>query len=441
MPLPSAPRILPPLAFGVRQKMVLVLLCVLSVALGTTTWLSWKQQRQQVLRATTEHGQDLSRIVSQALSYSVISYDYHTIQLLLDEITKARDVGYAKVISQRGNVMAESGRAPSQSTEWSMFESDIAFDGAIVGRLQIGLDMGRIIESLERERSATLSREIVIILLIAIGEFVALSYLIIRPVTVIYRSLTQGLDENGRIVQPIPLISKDELGMLSRQFNNMGEQLNQANARLQERIVSADHRLTETNRQLVQQAEELKRMNAELERIAITDPLTGLYNRRYFEDALETDVALAARHGDINSLLLIDVDHFKSVNDTFGHPSGDVVLRDIAQIIAAALRKSDVACRFGGEEFLALCRRADKLQSMAIAEKIRTTIAAHGFRSLDHESIDVTVSIGVLTFPDRPYAEPSSTYVQRADMALYASKAAGRNCVTHFSDLASEANT
>ena len=428
-------RILPALAFGVRQKMVLVLVCVLTVALGTTTWLTLHDQQQQVLRATSDHGQDLSRIVSQALSYSVISYDYHTIQLLLDEITKARDIGYAKVLSDKGNVMAESGRPPTDENQWRMFESDIQFAGKSAGRLIIGLNLDQVAETLKNEQSSILSRQVITIFLIAFGEFIALSYLIIRPVTIIYRALTNRVEQDGQVTYNIPIMSRDEFGMLSQQFNDMGTQLNQANARLQERIISADQKLTETNARLMQQAEELKHINEELSRIAITDPLTGLFNRRYFESLLESDLALSERHGDSNSILMIDVDRFKLINDAHGHSSGDAVLRNLGGVLSTAIRKSDVACRLGGEEFVMLCRRISKEQSLAVAEKIRKTIESTTFRSIDGEVIPVTVSIGIETFPKDGKITPILENLNRADMALYTSKAAGRNRVTHYADI------
>lgn len=110
----------------------------------------------------------------------------------------------------------------------------------------------------------------------------------------------------------------------------------------------------------MQQAEGLKRINEELSRIAIIDALTGLYNRRHFESLLESDLALSGRHADSNGILMIDVDRFKSINDDYGHGSGAAVLRDLGSVLATTIRKSDVARRLGGEEFVMLCRRASK---------------------------------------------------------------------------------
>jgi len=418
--------------FGIRQKMVLVLLAVLTVALGTTSWFTIHQQEQNILRETKQHGEDLARIVSQSLAFSIVGYDYHTIQLLLDEITRSHDLGYAKVLSTKGNVMAESGSPPDARTSWTMFTQDIVFDRKTVGQLVLGLDNTGIIKRLEGQKTSLISREALIIVLIALGEFLALSYLIVRPVSIISRSLNQSIDASGRITHQIPIASTDEFGLLASQFNDMREQLNEANSRLQSKIEVADAKLTENNRRLTEQAGELQRMNEELQRLATTDPLTGLYNRRYFSAAVESDLALAVRHGDVNSILALDIDHFKKVNDTYGHQAGDQVLVEVANILTKTLRKTDLVCRMGGEEFVMLCRRTQMRESMAIADKLRKEIEAHAFTGIDHA---VTVSIGIVTFPEGALVRGVDEYVHEADVALYRSKTGGRNRVTHYAEM------
>ncbi|MHB8455374.1 MAG: diguanylate cyclase [Acidiferrobacterales bacterium] len=423
------------LSLGVRQKMILILVAVLSIALGVTAWLTIGHQRRELVRQTEQHGQDLSRVVSRALAFSVIGYDYKTIQMILNELTRTHAVAYAQVTGTHGHVMAVAGNLTSENGQITLFQSDIMLVGRPVGRLVIGINTAPIVQEIRNAQTSLLTHEAVVILLIAIGEFSALSYLIIRPVSIITKSLEIGLSDNGLISTDIPLDSRDEFGNLARQFNALRAELNGANARLQEKIVVADRRLTATNEQLQSQATELKRVNIELERTAVTDPLTGLYNRRFFEKSLETDLALSTRHGDFNSLLLIDIDYFKKINDNYGHRSGDAVLCDIAEILKNGVRKSDVVSRYGGEEFLLLCRRTDKPQSIAAAEKLREAIARHEFRSVDGTLLHLTVSIGISTFPDRMAPNSGDDYLQRADIALYECKGAGRNQVRHFEDI------
>ncbi len=420
---------------GIRQKMVLVLLCVLTVALGTTGWLTIRQHEEGVLRETTQHGDDVARIVSQALAFSIIGHDYHTIQKLLDEITKAQDIGYAKVLSSKGNTMAESGTTPDSGKHWNLFSREVVFDQQPVGRIIIGLNNQAIIERLQSQKTSIISREAIIIILIALGEFLALSYIIVRPVGIISRSLDQSIDGTGKITRQIPLVSNDEFGRLATQFNEMRLQLNDVNMQLQSKIDLADVKLTENNQQLQEQATALQRMNEELKHIAVTDPLTGLYNRRFFDRMVETDLALSVRHGDINSILAVDVDHFKRVNDQYGHKTGDNVLVDLARILGTSLRRTDLVCRFGGEEFIVLCRRTDQEESRRLGEKLRRAVEDHVFHAPDGSRIGVTISIGAVTFPDSESVLPIEDYMHRADLALYHCKSTGRNRVAHFVDV------
>ncbi|MHB8742734.1 MAG: GGDEF domain-containing protein [Sulfuricaulis sp.] len=218
----------------------------------------------------------------------------------------------------------------------------------------------------------------------------------------------------------------------------MRQQLNEANARMHSKIELADVKVTESNKMLLQQAEELQNINEELQRQSVTDALTGLYNRRYFEDVLATELALAIRHGEHNSLLMIDIDHFKQINDTHGHHAGDQVLVEIADVLASKLRKTDMLCRLGGEEFILLCRRVNKEESMIVAEKIRRSIETHYFTADSGVRIAVTVSIGVATLPGDCATETVDAYVHHADLALYRSKALGRNRVFHHADFAAD---
>ena len=420
--------------FGVRQKMVLVLLSVLLISLTAAGWLTLREQKQDIIEQTRLRGEDLSRFVTQALTFSVVGYDYHAIQMLLDEIVKSQDIAYARVSSDQGNVMAAAGTERGADQTWLTFERDIMFDGKKVGALTLGLDNGRIVHQLGERREALIQREVILILLIALGEFLALSYVIMRPVSVISQSLGEGVHSDGTISREIPLTTSDEFGQLAAQFNRMRTQLNEAHLRLQSKVDVADTQLRESNRQLMRQSDELQRVNEELRKLSITDPLTGLYNRRHFEGIMDSELAMYVRHGEPCSIVLIDIDHFKRVNDTYGHKSGDEVLRHVAQILESSLRKTDVLCRIGGEEFLVLCRRTDGDSGTMIAEQLRRRIEQTAI-DVDGDRIQVTVSIGVASLNGSGDAPSAEEFFRRADAALYTSKAEGRNRVRDYADL------
>src|ERR1700722_13847910 len=159
---------------------------------------------------------------------------------------------------------------------------------------------------------------------------------------------------------------------------------------------------------------------------ALHDGLTRAYTKRYFLDRLPTEVAYARRHATPLSLLMLDVDHFKVVNDTHGHPAGDYVLVMLSQLVATALRTEDIFARYGGEEFLVLCRGVTLDNAALLAERLRGRIAAAAFE-YQAKDIPVTISIGVASYFDQPNAE--TQLIAHADAALYQAKRAGRNRV------------
>lgn len=177
---------------------------------------------------------------------------------------------------------------------------------------------------------------------------------------------------------------------------------------------------------------EMEAMNRRLEEISVRDPLTGLYNRRYFEDRLGTEFQRAHRHGRPLTVLMADIDHFKSINDTYGHQTGDEVLRGVGLLLVNQTRATDITARYGGEEFVAVLPETDATGALRVAEKLRESVAVaplHRLVSPSGEAIPLhcTVSIGVhLLVPG--IATPDAL-VRGADEAMYAAKQGGRNRV------------
>lgn len=173
--------------------------------------------------------------------------------------------------------------------------------------------------------------------------------------------------------------------------------------------------------------------NERLKHIGLTDPLTGVNNRRYVERRLLEELGRSRRHGHPLSCMYIDIDHFKKINDTRGHQAGDEVLREVAGRIKAELRLSDALGRFGGEEFVVLLIDAEMVDALCVAERIRQSVAEHPLRLANGDSLMVTVSIGVASLETMQAGATVETAGQdilaRADEALYKAKADGRNRV------------
>jgi diguanylate cyclase len=172
---------------------------------------------------------------------------------------------------------------------------------------------------------------------------------------------------------------------------------------------------------------QLSEQKKALQHLSRTDALTGLYNRGYWQTRAQEEHERMKRQQGTASLIMLDIDHFKDINDHHGHSTGDIILQEIAKILMHTSRQVDIAGRYGGEEFVILLPDTDQAGAMQVAERLRTTIALHHFTDVDGptaQTINSTISIGVA---DLSQAGNFSEWVRAADMALYTAKRHGRN--------------
>jgi diguanylate cyclase (GGDEF)-like protein len=157
------------------------------------------------------------------------------------------------------------------------------------------------------------------------------------------------------------------------------------------------------------------------------DGLIGIFNRRYFDEQCKSHFLAAVRHQQALSLLVLDLDDFKKINDTYGHPVGDQILIEVANLIGKNIRSDDILARYGGEEFVVLCGHTNLLKASILGERIRHAVSHHVFLSATHH-LHLTISIGLASLPD-PEITTFEEFIAAADSALYKAKHRGRNCV------------
>ena len=182
---------------------------------------------------------------------------------------------------------------------------------------------------------------------------------------------------------------------------------------------------------LIKREEELEQARADnrrLEELATTDALTGLLNRRALLDRLSGEVERARRFKSQISLLMVDLDHFKTVNDRYGHLAGDEVLRQVGDLLARVIRTIDVVARYGGEEFVVALPETTTVGAVVFAERLRERVARQAFEVAGDSNFQLTCSVGVATFPS-PHVASTEALFARADEALYRAKSGGRNQV------------
>lgn len=282
-----------------------------------------------------------------------------------------------------------------------------AFDGTpVVGALANvpRLEWGVVAQIPQAEAYAQITRLRNVTALTVLGLFLVVGLLAYALAHLIVRSLdrlSQGAARvaTGDLNVDIPVTGGRELAYLTSVFNDM--------------------------------VSRLKLSRQELERLSVTDSLTGLYNRRHLLETLDRELRRSHRHDHAFAIMMIDVDHFKQFNDTYGHQAGDDVLIRVGAVLSGAIREVDYAARYGGEEFLVLMPETEAAVAVDAAERIRERMQEEAF-AVHGERPSVTLTIGVAEFPadgDTPDAVIAS-----ADNALYAAKKAGRNRVTRSSD-------
>jgi len=177
------------------------------------------------------------------------------------------------------------------------------------------------------------------------------------------------------------------------------------------------------------------RFHAEIERLAITDGLTGLFNHRYFQERLSQEFSRIARFSEPLSILIIDIDNFKKVNDAYGHPVGDSVLKAVADKIRKTIRNIDVPARYGGEEFAVILIGTDARGAVKMAERLRKAVMNTTF-SGENSTFNVTISTGISTYAE--HIKRKEELIERADRALYQAKNSGRNRSLLWSEISGQ---
>lgn len=251
-----------------------------------------------------------------------------------------------------------------------------------------------------------------------------------------------GVYYSRKLSEPLEYLAAEVNGMaegnyrsiLSIQANKEVQELSNAINHMTSNILEKTNQLNNFVEQLEQYTEHLNQKNNQLAQISITDELTGLYNRRHLNQEIERMVVLSSSLKQNISLLMLDLDRFKQVNDNYGHATGDVVLKEFAQILRRCSREHDVVGRFGGEEFIIVIPFAKSKQVVEIGERIRQEVENYVFDAGKHK-LAITVSMGIVTLvstKEVPIRDVVEKLLKTVDYCLYQAKELGRNKVVHM---------
>jgi diguanylate cyclase (GGDEF)-like protein len=294
----------------------------------------------------------------------------------------------------------------------------------LLGAVAVGLST----EALDAKVS-TLTTQSLIFIFVTLIVGVGLSFWLGRQIASPLRELADIACQMaaGDVFTQIDIPSGDEVGQLGEAFNQMTASVQKREYELREFAAGLEQKIQERTL-------ELRRHNKQLERIAIEDPLTGIYNRRHFFELAEKEIERAKRYGNSLAVVIMDADHFKKMNDTFGHLIGDQILISLAKLCLENLRGQDIIARYGGEEFVILMPEANHQDAYKTAERLRNLVAE---TSMITEALDVkiTISLGVASWENNEQELNFGTMLARADQALYHSKETGRNRTSSWQEL------
>ncbi len=394
-------------------------------------------------RIQQTHARNLAAMLAELAASPLARNDPGALQSLADRFGRGEPLVFVAICDREGRPLVWAGKAGMPPSSFGVRETDgfremlgqptlrragpgvpafldvsypvnapadqAGCPSTLLGYVRVGFD----VHSMLREFSFVLDM-VMGIGLVAVLITIPLAYLVVRQIVLPLDELSRTADRlaQGHLSARSTVHRHDEIGRLARSFNHMAE--------VMERHES---RVTALNAEL---EERVRRRTGQLREMALRDPLTGLHNRRHFDEVLSRSVSEARRYGTPLSCLMIDLDDFKAVNDRFGHPMGDRTLILAAQTISMQLRASDVAARFGGDEFVVLLPQTDCRQAETLSRRIADAYKARLRESLPR--VPGGLSIGVAALNDRS-SSPPDVLLRAADRALYDAKQRGKDRV------------
>lgn len=408
---------------GLRGKLILALflgIVMISIFFG---WVRIKTEQDHLQQSINIAGAGRAKALAAGAANLVAGYDYGNLEGLAKNLLNQPDVLAVTIRNINGRAMADFSKTTPE--KGLRFDSPIQLNNREIGQASLTVST----KSLEQASAAAALRitieQILGGLLLSFIIYLLVSRAVVAPVQRLTRAMESAETDNGNLGEALPFEFNDEIGKMVQVYNRLTVTLSDYHDKLHQKIDLADQALVEKNK-------ELEKALALVERMATTDSLTELPNRRYYDEMIAVNVAQNERYGEPLSLVLFDLDKFKDINDTLGHPAGDAVLKHMAAILRDHARKADIPARLGGDEFAIILSHADEALAEIFVKNLRAALAAHPFIYED-KPIPCTISIGIAQF-DPSMLSPEGLYFA-ADKACYASKRDGRNRYTLYSQL------
>ena len=416
-------------------KFVALTVLVLSITLSSAAIYNYKQDERQLVKDLDSRINSLIQFASHISIDAVLSYDFGILNNYMATLTKSRDVVYAVVTSPEGVAITTHIDQKSkyisgldQSDILTLLDNinrkkdiitksyPIIFESKTLAHIRIGISKKRIIKETRQSLQNQLFIGLSIIIILSLLIYVVFRHYALKPIV----ELTQGAMriKQGKLEKCVRIFSNDELGVLGRSFNEMMGTL-KSNIEQKDDALYQHQQLNKTLENRVEnRTHELARVNEELERLALYDSLTNLPNRALIQDRISSAIQNAKRENESFTIIMMDLNRFKEVNDSLGHDCGDSLLIEVGNRISDKLRKRDTVGRLGGDEFTLILPKTDLDGAITAAENILNTLEPPVL--LQGLSFPVAASLGVAVYPI--HGENNDQLMKHADIAMYHAK-------------------
>jgi len=425
--------------FNSQLRLKLVLLVVAGIVSAFTIIGAFRVyvDKQQIISDERRSGEERAMLIAEAVANLLIGYDYSNMESLAERIVQQQDVRQVIIRNRAGKVMVSRTKPNLADPATLSFEAAVLFSGEAIGKVDLQVSLKRMEAQIARTYRNIILEQLFFGLFLGLLIYFAASRVIIKPIARIREHMKKIINSNDAVLpQELHMASNDEIGALARIFNNLNLKVFEAQQRLREKIDLAGSALMITNQQLQQRSRELEQRQQDLEKalglvekLAVTDSLTDMRNRRYFDDNLASTFARARRFKESMTLILVDIDFFKQINDTHGHAAGDAVLQALAQAFKTRTRETDISARFGGDEFSFLLYHTNRDEGVIFAQSLLEMAQKMQF-FFNGQQATVRLSIGLACNLDDILS--IAALYGAADEALYEAKRRGRNQVVAF---------
>jgi diguanylate cyclase (GGDEF)-like protein len=426
------------LRFGLSFKLIGYVAAGVLITSAAVGVVRVQNERGPLSELIGKAGQSIANATASGAASLIAGYDYGNLEILADNISQQANVIRVIIRNQGGRIMSEAAKGEAGTV--SQFDAPVMFEGRKIGDVTVDMSTGALAEALSALYWRVFTEQIVFGAILGVIVYLFTAKGIVSPIRRLTMVMEEAVESGDSFVpRDLEVKSRDEIGRLVSVFNTLNQSLASYHHQLQSKIDFADQELREKNIQLGGRTQELERALDLLNTMATTDWLTELANRRKFDEALSRMFHQSERFAEAITLILLDVDRFKLINDSHGHAAGDAVLRELGGVLRLHVRKSDLAARLGGDEFGVILYHTGSKQAELFVEKLMESVRTHQFK-YDGCVLNAGISVGIAQ-RDVSMKTAEALY-NAADKALYQAKQGGRGryCVYFEASLSQRVN-